>query len=195
MRKLTAVAAAILAFTATAGVTVASDGTAIAAPAHVVVTPHKPGPGGEQADGTIRPAINPHWCLTWPLHVQKNDPVLIEPCLKGAPDQFWTARRIYAFGRIFIPHTNLSVGQRGILRTARLVDDSGDDPSANFILNFSSVSHGMLIGVNFHGQKWLTAPARLRRGIKVYRISWQPGPGTAAIQQQWLFPAWYQVKH
>lgn len=192
----TALAAAFIAATAiTATAAAAAPAPTTPTPlAHSItaVTKH-PVPGEEEALGTIRLKARPMWCVTFPLHVRANDPLLMEPCSRHDPHQVWEMLRFHALGQIYIPGTNLAIGYRGALDVARVVDNSGHDPQARWIVNFSPVSGGELIGVRKGPQKWLTAPPRLRVGIKIYVLNWSVSARGLAQSQTWILPPWHRI--
>jgi hypothetical protein len=156
-------------------------------------------PAAEEASGPIRLAASTGWCITWirergSIKPVLGDPVLLEPCLPGEVTQHWSAVRTEGgFGVIQIPGTQLAIGWKGRLGTARLVDDSANDPSVTFVVNFLPTSDAWEVELNHNGFNYLGTSDLPRPGIKIYRLDWQKYRDTTKFKIEWLLEPWRPI--
>lgn len=155
------------------------------------------------ATGQIRPADNPHWCLTSPPKPEKIEPVFAAPCVKGDPWQIWFAWR-----------TNSNVGginlaawpDADITQSGKISGPTADwrvkvtsiHAQGNpFLIDYSSYEKGWLLYRVFFPRffsstvRFITVPSHLSKGT--YVAKWNRGASSDKKSQEWLFPPWHEL--
>lgn len=150
----------------------------------------------EEAVGQIRLQASPQWCITHGVPASAGDPLYVEPCIRGDSSQVWVSTRTGGnFGQSYVYGTHLAIGQKGALDVARLVDNSGSDPDSVFLLHFNQAGNAWYVDIATKGPKVLTAPSKLVRGVRVYKLSWQLFDDTIPTTREWLFSPWKTVSN
>ena len=176
-----------------------NGGHAVTLNASSHITKYDDEPVVEEAGGPIKLASNSKFCLTWIKERGSTvpvlgDPVLMEPCVPKAANQFWSSVRTEGgIGLIQIPGTQYAIGWKGRLNTARLVDDSGSDPAATFVVNFIPTPDAYEVELNHNGFNYLAARDLPRAGVSIYPVIWAKARDTDKFHMEWFFVPFERV--
>ena len=156
-----------------------------------------PGQGWE-AQGQVKIHNHDDWCLTASQSPVAYDPVYVAPCVENDARQVWHLARVNSAGQITLSAYALSVGQRGALDTARLVNVHTSNPrTEQSIVTFTEVQGGewWTIGLpQFRGGTLLTAPVRLNKRSYVYPLAWKSPQAPSQSNQDWDLPVFQPVE-
>jgi hypothetical protein len=142
-------------------------------------------------DGQIRPADNPHWCLTRVLHPTENTQLFMLPCgPKTFAPQHWFAWRVPQTGGINITGSpDWQVAKWGNNSGVRLTT-STNARKYTWLIGFTPYAKGWLVDVKRGRGLWfMTVPSHLKRG-KVMSAVWKTGSSSTRKSQEWLLGPW-----
>jgi hypothetical protein len=175
----------------TAAVTVA--GVALSAAVWAPTSPTAPAQAAYTAAGVIRPADNPHWCLTRPDKLVNNAKLSVLPCVKGDAAQSFFAWRIPQAGGIDVNGSpDFQVALKGI-GTAVLLTNISDPSKYTTVIAFTPYEKGWLVDVKIGKRvRFMTVPASLK-GAKPIAALWLYGDSSNKKTQEWLFEPWKKL--
>jgi hypothetical protein len=147
------------------------------------------------SEGQIRPAGNPHWCLTRAAHTEDGSLVFLLPCAtKNDALQSWFAWRIVPgnVGQITVnSDPQLLIGQQGLLnrQVKTFVFSKPHKPAAQLTVQFlENKNKTWSVTLPHFKELYMTGPAHLKAG-KLVVASWAPVMKKVSqqITQEWLF--------
>jgi len=163
---------------------------------------HSPAPAvaavpAYNAVGVIRPADNPHWCLTWAIDPQDGSSSFWLPCIKNFSEQKWFLFKAQNVGQV-APYIagNLVLGQLGRSNRAALYDFVEHATRLNSIVHYLNYQKGTAAYIlSKKNPEFLTAAAHLRTTAKKpYYATWQQAKHPDKATQEFLLPVWHEVK-
>jgi hypothetical protein len=144
-------------------------------------------------NGQIRPADNPHWCLTRIVHPTQNTQLFVLPCgpKTFAPQHWfaWDDRHLGTGGINIAGSPDWAVAKWGN-NSKVLLTTSTDVKKYTWLIGFTPYAKGWLVDVKRGRGLWfMTVPSHLVRG-KRYGAVWKAGSSSTRKSQEWLFPPW-----
>jgi hypothetical protein len=199
-RRLSLAAATAAVFLAGTGA--ALSGTVPAASASVsrAVSAGDAAPADQEAftsTGTIRPADNPHWCLTSNRDDPNTQLAYLEACIKGWADQQWFSWYTvdpYSGGINTVLQPDLVLAKASKKSFAYLVNGNKPGPYISLV-NFAPYMKGMLVAVKVSAKKllYLSVPVHMKTG-KRYKAVWLKSVSQSELaSQEWLFASWKKL--
>ena len=140
--------------------------------------------------GNIRPADNPHWCLTFSPVISNDAPLFMAKCVKNYAGQHFFVWRIPQAGAINVAaHPDWQVAHKARYAIAVLTN-SIDPKKYTTLMFFTPYEKGWLIDTKqARVITFLTVPSHLKAGNPIY-ARWKAGSGSTRKSQEWLLGPW-----